>query len=288
MQLDSLSWFPGHMTKTRRMITAELGNVDAVCEILDARIPMSSRNPDVDELTAGKPRLIVLNRVDQADPELTKRWAAYFRSLGYAVIETDAKQGGGVKQFSSAVRSLLRGKIASYEAKGQVGRVLRVMVLGIPNVGKSTFINKVSGRKTAKAEDRPGVTRGKQWVPVDKTLELLDTPGILWPKFEDPDVGVRLGFTGAIRDDVMDMEDLASRLMAYLGAHYPDALTERYKIAVEPGEQGWELLEKAGRKRGFLMSGGEVNTERMARILLDEYRAGKLGSFTLELPEENA
>lgn len=288
MQLESLSWFPGHMTKTRRMIAAELGNVDAVCEILDARIPMSSRNPDVDELTAGKPRLIVLNRVDQADPEMTKKWAAYFRSLGYAVIETDAKQGGGVKQFSSAVRTLLRDKIASYEAKGQVGRVLRVMVLGIPNVGKSTFINKVSGRKTAKAEDRPGVTRGKQWVPVDKTLELLDTPGILWPKFEDPDVGVRLGFTGAIRDDVMDMEDLASRLMAYLGAHYPDALTERYKIAVEPGEPGWELLEKAGRKRGFLMSGGEVNTERMARILLDEYRAGKLGRFTLELPEENA
>ena len=288
MQLDSLSWFPGHMTKTRRMITAELGNVDAVCEILDARIPMSSRNPDVDELTAGKPRLIVLNRVDQADPEMTKKWAAYFRSLGCAVIETDAKQGGGVKQFSSAVRTLLHDKIASYEAKGQIGRVLRVMVLGIPNVGKSTFINKVSGRKTAKAEDRPGVTRGKQWVPVDKTLELLDTPGILWPKFEDPDVGVRLGFTGAIRDDVMDMEDLASRLMAYLGAHYPDALTERYKIAVEPGEPGWELLEKAGRKRGFLMSGGEVNTERMARILLDEYRAGKLGRFTLELPEENA
>ena len=288
MQLDSLSWFPGHMTKTRRMITVELSNVDAVCEILDARIPMSSRNPDVDELTAGKPRLIVLNRVDQADPEMTKKWAAYFRSLGYAVIETDARQGGGVKQFSSAVRTLLREKIASYEAKGQVGRVLRVMVLGIPNVGKSTFINKVSGRKTAKAEDRPGVTRGKQWVPVDKTLELLDTPGILWPKFEDPNVGVRLGFTGAIRDDVMDMEDLASRLMAYLGAHYPEALTERYKIAVEPGEQGWELLEKAGRKRGFLMSGGEVNTERMARILLDEYRAGKLGRFTLELPEENA
>ena len=159
MQLDSLSWFPGHMTKTRRMITAELGNVDAVCEILDARIPMSSRNPDVDELTAGKPRLIVLNRVDQADPEMTKKWAAYFRSLGYAVIETDAKQGGGVKQFSSAVRTLLRDKIASYEAKGQIGRVLRVMVLGIPNVGKSTFINKVSGRKSAKAEDRPGVTR---------------------------------------------------------------------------------------------------------------------------------
>ena len=267
MQLDSLSWFPGHMTKTRRMITVELGNVDAVCEILDARIPMSSRNPDVDELTAGKPRLIVLNRVDQADPEMTKKWAAYFRSLGCAVIETDAKQGGGVKQFSSAVRTLLHDKIASYEAKGQIGRVLRVMVLGIPNVGKSTFINKVSGRKSAKAEDRPGVTRTKQWVPVDKTLELLDTPGILWPKFEDSSVGVRLAFTGAIRDEVIDIE-------------------ERYKLTVSEEDDGYALLEKAGRKRGFLISGGEVDTERMSRILLDEFRGGKLGRFTLEFPPE--
>ena len=288
MQLESLSWFPGHMTKTRRMVASEIGSMDAVCEIIDARIPRASRNPDLDELTAGKPRIVVLNRVDQADPKATKQWAAWFRAQGYAVMEVDAKSGAGVKQFAPAVRTLLADKLRAYEEKGQIGRVLRVMVLGIPNVGKSTFINKVSGRKTAKAEDRPGVTRGKQWVPVDKTLELLDTPGILWPKFEDPNVGVRLGFTGAIRDDVMDMEDLASRLMAYLGAHYPEALTERYKIAVEPGEPGWELLEKAGRKRGFLMSGGEVNTERMARILLDEYRAGKLGRFTLELPEENA
>ena len=276
MQLESLSWFPGHMTKTRRMVASEIGSMDAVCEIIDARIPRASRNPDLDDLTAGKPRIVVLNRVDQADPKATKQWAAWFRAQGYAVLEVDAKSGAGVKQFAPAVRALLADKLRAYEEKGQIGRVLRVMVLGIPNVGKSTFINKVSGRKTAKAEDRPGV------------LLLLDTPGILWPKFEDPDVGVRLGFTGAIRDDVMDMEDLASRLMAYLGAHYPDALTERYKIAVEPGEPGWELLEKAGRKRGFLMSGGEVNTERMARILLDEYRAGKLGRFTLELPEENA
>ena len=282
MQLESLSWFPGHMTKTRRMIAAELSNVDAVCEILDARIPMSSRNPDVDELTAGKPRLIVLNRVDQADPEMTKKWASYFRSLGYAVIETDAKQGGGVKQFSSAVRTLLREKIASYEAKGQVGRVLRVMVLGIPNVGKSTFINKVAHRKTARAEDRPGVTRSKQWVPVDPTLELLDTPGILWPKFDDPEVGKRLAFTGAVKDDVLDIEELACYLMDYLAAHYADTLTERYKIEVEPGDTGYELLEKAGRKRGFLMRGAQVDTERMARILLDEFRAGKLGRFTLE------
>lgn len=286
MQLDQLSWFPGHMTKTRRMITAEIANMDAVCEIIDARIPMSSRNPDLDELTAGKPRIVVLNRVDQADSAQTKRWAAYFRSLGYAVIEVDAKSGAGVKQFAPAVRALLKDKIAAYESKGQVGRVLRVMILGIPNVGKSTFINKVSGRKSAKAEDRPGVTRGKQWVPVDKTLELLDTPGILWPKFEDPEVGVRLAFTGAIRDDVIDTEELAGRLMAYLGAQYPAALLERYKITAEEGEDGFALLEKAGRKRGFLISGGEVDTERMSRILLDEFRGGKLGRFTLEQPPE--
>ena len=286
MQLDSLSWFPGHMTKTRRMIAAELANMDAVCEILDARIPLSSRNPDVDELTAGKKRIVVLNRVDQADPEMTKKWAAYFRSLGYAVIEVDAKSGAGVKQFAPAVRALLKEKLDAYEAKGQVGRVLRVMVLGIPNVGKSTFINKVSGRKTAKAEDRPGVTRTKQWVPVDKTLELLDTPGILWPKFEDPEVGIRLAFTGAIKDDVVDIEELAMRLMDYLGKNYPQSISERYKVVPEEGENGWELLQKAARKRGFLISGGEVDTERMSRILLDEFRGGKLGRFTLETVPE--
>ncbi len=286
MQVDNLSWFPGHMTKTRRMIAAELGNVDAVCEIVDARIPLSSRNPEIDALTAGKPRLVVLNRVDQADPEATKRWAAWFRGQGCDVLEADAKNGAGVKQFAPAVRTLLREKIAAYEAKGQVGRVLRVMVLGIPNVGKSTFINKVSGRKTAKAEDRPGVTRSKQWVPVDKTLELLDTPGILWPKFEDASVGMRLAFTGAIRDEVVDIEELAMRLMDYLGRYYPEALSARYRIAAEPGEDGWALVEKAGRKRGFLIAGGEVDTERMSRILLDEFRGGKLGRFTLETPPE--
>ena len=275
------------MTKTRRMVTAELGNMDAVCEILDARIPLSSRNPDIDELTAGKRRIVVLNRVDQADPDMTKKWAAYFRSLGYAVIEVDAKSGVGVKQFAPAVRALLKDKLEAYEAKGQVGRVLRVMVLGIPNVGKSTFINKVSGRKTAKAEDRPGVTRGKQWVPVDRTLELLDTPGILWPKFEDPEVGIRLAFTGAIKDDVVDIEELAMRLMDYLGRNYPRAILERYKVTAEDGDDGWALLQKAARRRGFLISGGEVDTERMSRILLDEFRGGKLGRFTLEtVPEE--
>ena len=286
MQIEGLSWFPGHMTKTKRMIVAEIKNMDAVCEIVDARIPISSRNPDVDEMTAGKPRLMVLNRVDQADPAQTKRWAAYFRQQGYAVLEANAKGGVGTQQFAGAVRELLKEKLAAWAEKGQIGRIVRVMVLGIPNVGKSTFINKVAKRKTAKAEDRPGVTRTKQWVPVDNTLELLDTPGILWPKFDDTKVGMHLAFTGAIKDDVMDLEELASCLMEYLGSHYTDIVTERYKITIEEEDSGYDLLTKAGRKRGFLMRGAEVDTERMARILLDEFRGGKLGRFTLETPED--
>ena len=286
MQIENLSWFPGHMTKTKRMIASELPHMDAVCEILDARIPLSSRNPDVDDLTAGKPRLIVLNRADQADPAQTRRWSQYFRAKGWAVLEANAKGGVGTEKFAAAVRELLKEKLEAYAAKGQVGRVVRVMVLGIPNVGKSTFINKVAKRKTAKAEDRPGVTRSKQWVPVDATLELLDTPGILWPKFDDPEVGKRLAFTGAVKDDVLDIEELACYLMEYLAAHYADVLRERYKIDVEEGDTGYDLLTKAGRKRGFLMRGAEVDTERMARILLDEFRGGKLGRFTLETVEE--
>ena len=286
MQIENLSWFPGHMTKTKRMIASELPHMDAVCEILDARIPLSSRNPDVDDLTAGKPRLIVLNRADQADPAQTRRWSQYFRAKGWAVLEANAKGGVGTEKFAAAVRELLKEKLEAYAAKGQVGRVVRVMVLGIPNVGKSTFINKVAKRKTAKAEDRPGVTRSKQWVPVDATLELLDTPGILWPKFDDPEVGKRLAFTGAVKDDVLDIEELACYLMDYLAAHYADVLTERYKITVEDGDTGYDLLEKAGRKRGFLMRGAQVDTERMARILLDEFRGGKLGRFTLETVED--
>ena len=286
MQIENLSWFPGHMTKTKRMIASELPHMDAVCEILDARIPLSSRNPDVDDLTAGKPRLIVLNRADQADPAQTRRWSQYFRAKGWAVLEANAKGGVGTEKFAAAVRELLKEKLEAYAAKGQVGRVVRVMVLGIPNVGKSTFINKVAKRKTAKAEDRPGVTRSKQWVPVDATLELLDTPGILWPKFDDPEVGKRLAFTGAVKDDVLDIEELACYLMDYLAAHYADTLTERYKIDVEETDTGYDLLEKAGRKRGFLMRGAQVDTERMARILLDEFRGGKLGRFTLETVED--
>ena len=289
----NIQWYPGHMTKTRRMIAEQVKNVDAVCEILDSRIPISSRNPDVDELTAGKPRLVVLNRVDQAYPEATKQWAAYFRARGYAVLESDAKGGMGTARFAGAVRELLADKLRAYAEKGMAGRVVRVMILGIPNVGKSTFINKVAGRKTAKTEDRPGVTRSKQWVPIDKGLELLDTPGILWPKFEDQSVGLNLAYTGAVKDDILDVETLGCHLMAYLGEKYPDALKAGYKLPALPEREesendvayGYRLLEAAGRKRGFLVSGGDVDTERTAKILLDEFRAGKLGRFTLELPE---
>lgn len=290
----NIQWYPGHMTKTRRMIAEQMRHMDAVCEILDARIPLSSRNPDVEELTAGKPRLIVLNRTDQADPAETKKWRDHFRSKGYAVLECNAKAGQGTGRFSAAVRELLSEKIAAYAEKGQVGRMMRVMILGIPNVGKSTFINQVARRKTAKAEDRPGVTRAKQWVPIDASLELLDTPGILWPKFEDQSVGLNLAYTGAVKDEIMDLEELAAHLMAYLGQQYPEALEAAYKLpelpAREDGENsvawGYRVLEAAGRKRGFLISGGEVDTERMARILLDEFRGGKLGRFTLEQPGE--
>ncbi|WP_300295213.1 ribosome biogenesis GTPase YlqF [uncultured Intestinimonas sp.] len=282
----NIQWYPGHMTKTRRMIEADLKLVDLVAEIVDARIPLSSRNPDIDGLVGDKPRLLVLNRADQADPQLNRAWKEHFQTQGWAVLETDSKSGSGIKQFSSVIREVLKEQIARWREKGQVGRPIRVMVVGIPNVGKSTFINRVARRKSAKAQDRPGVTRGKQWVNVDAGLDLLDTPGILWPKFEDQEVGKRLAFTGAIKDDVMDIETLACELMETLAQRYPGALEERYKISLVREEPGWQLLEAAGRKRGFLISGGEVDTERMSKILLDEFRSGKLGRFTLDVPEE--
>ena len=282
----NIQWYPGHMTKTRRMIEADLKLVDLVAEVIDARIPRSSRNPDIDELVGRKPRLIVLNRADQADPALNRAWGKWFRDRGCAVLETDSKTGAGVNQFSNVVKEALKEQIARWREKGQVGRPVRVMVVGVPNVGKSTFINKVARRKSAKAQDRPGVTRGKQWVAVDAGLDLLDTPGILWPKFEDQEVGRRLAYTGAIKDDIMDVEELGCTLMEELSARYPQALAERYKLTPEPDTPGWELLEAAGRKRGFLISGGEVDLERMARVLLDEFRAGKLGRFTLETPDD--
>lgn len=282
----NIQWFPGHMTKAQRMIEEHMKQVDAVCEILDARIPMASRNPDIDRLAGDKPRIVVLNRTDLADPKATARWHTAFQRQSMTVLETDSRSGKGVNGFAGAVRTALRDKIEAYAAKGQVGRPVRVMVLGIPNVGKSTFINKVARRKSAAAQNRPGVTRGKQWVNVDKGLELLDTPGILWPKFEDQSIGLHLAYTGAVKDEVMDLEELASGLMALLAQRYPGAVQARYKIEIPEGAQGWELLEAAGRRRGFLISGGEVDLERMSRVLLEEYRSCKLGRFTLERPEE--
>ena len=282
----NIQWYPGHMTKTRRQMEQDIKLVDLVAEIIDARIPISSRNPDIDAILGDKPRLIVLNRADQADPEQTRRWAAWFKSQGHAVLETDAKTGKGINRFSAVVKESLAEQIARGREKGQVGRPVRAMVVGVPNVGKSTFINQVTRRKSAKAGDKPGVTRGKQWVAVDQSLDLLDTPGILWPKFEDETTGLHLAFTGAVKAEVMDMETLAHHLMELLSRRYPDALRARYSIEIPEGAQGWELVEAAARKRGFLISGGEVDLERMSRILVDEFRSGKLGNFTLETVEE--
>ena len=283
----NIQWYPGHMTKTRRQIEADLKQVDAVCEIVDARIPVSSRNPDIDSICGVKPRVIVLNRIDLADPAATKKWADYFKSKGMSVVCTDCKSRKGISDFNPAVRNACREKLERDAARG-MNRPVRLMVVGIPNVGKSTLINQISGRKGAKAENRPGVTRGKQWVTVDNTLQLLDTPGILWPKFEDPEVGMMLAYTGAVKEGVIDVEELACRLMELLHKYYPQTLLERYKVEAESGTPGWELLEMAGRKRGFLMARAEVNTERMAKVLLDEFRSGKLGKFTLEMPEDLA
>jgi len=281
----NIQWYPGHMTKTRRQMEQDLKQVDAVCEIMDARIPISSRNPDIDNICGNKPRMVILNRLDLADPDATARWASYFKSKGIAAVATDCKSRKGINQFTPAVRQLLHEKIERDAAKGMT-RALRIMIVGIPNVGKSTLINQISGRKGAKAENRPGVTRGKQWVTVDKDLLLMDTPGILWPKFEDPNVGMMLAYTGAVKDGVMDLEELACRLMELLNQRYPAMLKDRYGIECQADTPGWQLLEAAGKKRGYLLSKGEINTERMAKVLIDEFRGGKLGRLTLELPEE--
>jgi len=278
----NIQWFPGHMTKARRMIAENIKIIDAVCEVIDARIPISSRNPDLDDMTNGKPRLIVLNRVDQADPACTKKWAAHLKNSGAAVIEIDSKSGKGVNAFAPAVRLLLADKLEQYAQKGQSGRRLRLMVVGIPNVGKSSFINRVANRKATQTSDRPGVTKGKQWINLDNGLELLDTPGVLWPKFEDQTVAENLAFTGAIRDEIMDIETLGSKLMSRLNTYYPERLVERYNINVSEDADGFELLESAAAKRGFLVRGGEYDLERMSIILLDEFRGGKLGRITLE------
>ena len=286
----NIQWYPGHMAKTRRQMLENLKNIDLVCELVDARIPQVSRNPDMDEIAGDKPRMMILNRVDLADPEATRRWASFYRAQGYAVLETDSQHGTGTGRFAAAARERLADKISAWNEKGQTGRAVRVMVVGIPNVGKSTFINRVLGRKSAKAADKPGVTRGAQWFRVPGGIDLLDTPGILWPKFDDDRVGILLAVTGAVKDDILDLETLACRLFELLAVRAPQAIVDRYKLTIPEQSDflGYDLLQQAGRKRGFLISGGEIDTERMARILLDEFRGGVLGRITLETPEDYA
>lgn len=282
----NIQWYPGHMTKARRMIEDNIGSVDAVCEILDARIPLASGNPDIRRIAEGKPCLVIINRVDLADAAVTARWRTWFEAGGMHVIETDAKSGKGINTFVPAVRNILRDKITAYEEKGQAGRTLKIMILGIPNVGKSTFINKVAGRKAAIAGDRPGVTRGKQWISIDNGLDMLDTPGILWPKFDSQEVGELLAITNAIKTDVFDVETLAANFMLRLRKMYPEAIEARYKFKPDINANGYELLEEAAKRRGFLISKGEYDITRMATTLLNEYHEGKLGRISLEQPNE--
>ena len=278
----NIQWYPGHMTKTRRMIGENLKYVDVVAEVIDARIPIASRNPDIDDLVGSKPRVVILNRADQADPAASKQWAAYFRSKGISVLECDARSGAGVKQFSPVMRGALKEQIARWKEKGQVGRPVRAMVVGIPNVGKSTFINKVAKKKSAKAGDRPGVTRGKQWITVDQGLELLDTPGILWPKFEDPDTGKRLAFVGSIKDDILNMEELSLELIGFLREYYPGAIHKRYDVPEEGRDV--EILEAIAKVRGCLKKGEELDYGKASGILFDDFRSGRLGRITVEWP----
>lgn len=281
----NVNWFPGHMTKALRAMEGDLKLVDAVIELTDARIPRSSRNPALDEILGQKPRLVLLNRADLADPAATERWLRHYRASSVAALAADSRSGKGVEKLPGAMRSLLKEKLERLAAKGQAGRPLRAMVVGIPNVGKSTFINKAAGRRAAAAGNKPGVTKGRQWITVDRTLELLDTPGVLWPRFEDPAVGEHLAFTGAVKEEILDQEALALRLAELLNRDYPELFRARYKLGDTAGLDGPALLEAAARKRGFLVSGGETDLERMSRVLLDEFQAGSLGRITLEEPE---
>ena len=285
-EVSSIQWFPGHMAKTRRLMQKNITLVDAVVEITDARIPQSSRNPEMDRLVGRKPRLVILNKCDSADENITAMWLDYYKKQGITAIATDCRSGKGVNRFLPTLKTLLKDQIDKWQDKGMIGRPIRIMIVGIPNVGKSSFINRMAKSRIAKVEDRPGVTRGKQWVNLDKELELLDMPGVLWPKFEDKLVGERLAFTGAVKDDIMDLEHLASRPLQFLNENYPKLIMERYNVETLENEEGFEILQKIGRKRGFLVSGGEINTERASITVLDEFRSGKIGRLSLEKPQK--
>ncbi len=278
---QTIQWFPGHMAKTKRKIKEILPIIDAVAEVVDARIPLSSRNPDLNEIIENKPHIILLNKCDMADNTATKEWVDFYKSQGVAAIPIDCKSGKGLGAFKDTVKSALKDKLESYKEKGMVGKPLRIMVIGIPNVGKSSFINKIAGKTRAKAENRPGVTRGNQWFTIDKQLELLDTPGVLWPKFDDQTVGEHLAVTGAVKDNVLDTELLAMRLLEILIKDYPDLLTARYG-ELNFSLDAWDLLSVIGKKRGMVIRGGETDTVRAANMLLEEYRNQKIGNITLE------
>lgn len=286
-EMQNIQWFPGHMTKTKRQIQASLKLVDAVAEILDARIPLSSKNPDLQKLIQNKPKVVLLNKCDMANQTATSRWIDYYASQGITAIAVDCKSGKGLNKFAPAVNNVLSERRERLKAKGMVNPMLRIMIVGIPNVGKSSFINRVAKQNRAKVEDRPGVTRGNQWYSIAKNIEMLDTPGVLWPKFDDKIVGERLAFTGAVKDQILDTELLAVRLLDFLRKLKPADFIARFKLedidldAID----SYELLNVIGKKRGMLISGGEINTERAAIMLLDEFRSGKLGRITLEMPE---
>lgn len=282
----NIQWYPGHMTKTKRMIIENISLVDIVIELLDARVPISSKNPEIDNLAKGKLRIVVLNKADLADEVITNKWAAYFRSKGHSVVIANSVAGKGFKEITDIAKELMSEKVERLRLRGRIFVPTRAMIVGIPNVGKSTLINKYVGKNMAQTGDRPGVTKAKQWVRIKKDFELLDTPGILWPKFENQTVGLRLAFTGAIKDEIMDTETLAVELIKTLKVIKPDALKERYKIDYDDDTKPHDILEKIGESRGFKIKGGLIDKEKAAIILLDEFRSCKLGRITLDIPEE--
>lgn len=286
-EMQTIQWFPGHMTKTKRQIQSSLKLVDAVAEIIDARIPVSSRNPDLAKLVQNKPRVILLNKCDMANQTATKMWIDYFKKQNLVAIPVDCKSGRGLDKFAPAVNTVMSHKIARLKEKGMVNPTIRIMIVGIPNVGKSSFINKMVKKNRAKVEDRPGVTRGNQWYTIAKNLEMLDTPGVLWPKFDDKTVGEYLAFTGAVKDQILDIELLAVRLLDFIKELKPADFITRFKLENEDIENinSYELLKMIGKKRGMLVSGGEIDTERAAIMLLDEFRSAKLGRITVEMPQ---
>ena len=282
----NIQWFPGHMAKTKRILSENLKLVDIVIEILDARIPLSSKNPDIDKLVSNKPKIVVLNKSDLADVAVSKKWEKYFKDKGQKVIFVDSLKGIGIRDLNRAITSLMKEKNERNMKKGRIGYVVKSMVVGVPNVGKSAFINKIAGKKIAQTGDRPGVTRSKQWVKLNDKIDLLDTPGILWPKFEDVNVGLNLAFTGAIKDEIYDIIEVAGILLEKLNKMYPSLIEKRYKVVDIQDKKGYEMLEEIAKKRGCIISGGEVDLTRISAIILDEFRAGKLGRISLEEPED--